>query len=83
MYYQELSSTMDEAARRADAGAEDGTVVVAESQTSGRGRFGRSWVSPKGNLYLSVVLRPTREVLPQLTILSGVAVARAIRKTTR
>ena len=83
LYYQELSSTMDEAARRADAGAEDGTVVVAESQTSGRGRFGRSWVSPKGNLYLSVVLRPTREVLPQLTILSGVAVARAIRKTTR
>ena len=83
LYYQELSSTMDEAARRAGAGAEDGTVVVAERQTSGRGRFGRSWVSPMGNLYLSVVLRPTREVLPQLTVLSGVAVARAIRKTTR
>ena len=82
LFFQELTSTMDEAARRAEAGTEEGTVVVAESQTAGRGRFGRTWVSPKGNLYLSVVFRPTQEVLPQLTILSGVAVVRAIRKTT-
>ncbi len=82
LFYQELTSTMDEAARRAEAGTEEGTVVVAESQTAGRGRFGRTWVSPKGNLYLSVVFRPNQQVLPQLTILSGVAVVRAIRKTT-
>ena len=82
LYFQELGSTMDEAARRAEAGTEEGTVVVAETQTAGRGRFGRSWVSQKGNLYLSVVFRPDQHVLPLLTALSGVAVARAIRKTT-
>ena len=73
---------MDEAAQRAEAGAEEGTVVITEIQTSGRGRFGRSWVSPKGNLYFSVVLRPSQSVLPHLTLVAGVAVARAIRKTT-
>ncbi len=82
-FYETLPTTMDVADAKAREGAPEGTVVVAERQTSGRGRFGRSWVSPKGNLYLSVVLRPTREVLPQLPVLSGVAVARAIRKTTR
>lgn len=73
---------MNEAARRAEAGTEEGTVVVAETQRAGRGRFGRSWVSQQGNLYLSVVFRPARRVLPLLTAVSGVAVARAIRKTT-
>ena len=58
LYFQEVASTMDEANRRAEAGTEEGTVVVAESQTSGRGRFGRNWVSPKGNIYVSVVFRP-------------------------
>jgi BirA family biotin operon repressor/biotin-[acetyl-CoA-carboxylase] ligase len=82
LYFQELSSTMDEAARQAEAGTAEGTVVVAESQRAGRGRFSRSWVSPKGNLYLSVVFRPTLRLLPLLTILGGVAVVRAIRKTT-
>lgn len=73
---------MDEAARLADAGTEEGTLVIAEAQTSGRGRFGRNWVSPKGNLYLSVVLRPSLSVLPRLTMVTGVAVVRAIRKIT-
>ena len=82
LYFQELSSTMDEAARLAEAGAEEGTVVVAGTQTSGRGRFGRTWVSPTGNLYLSVVFRPTPLALTQLNLVTGVAVVRAIRKTT-
>jgi BirA family biotin operon repressor/biotin-[acetyl-CoA-carboxylase] ligase len=82
LFFQEIGSTMDEAAREAEAGAEEGTVVVAESQTAGRGRMGRSWVSREGNLYLSVVFRPTLQALPLLSILAGVAVTRAIRKTT-
>ena len=82
LYFQELSSTMDEAARQAEAGTEEGTVVVAENQHSGRGRFGRTWVSAMGNLYLSVVFRPTPSALAQLNMVAGVAVVRAIRKTT-
>ncbi len=73
---------MDDARHLADGGAEEGTVVMAENQTSGRGRFGRNWVSGQGNIHLSIVFRPSIEVLPQLTMISAVAVARAIRKTT-
>ena len=53
-----VGSTNDEAARLADAGAREGTVVWAREQTGGRGRRGRHWVSPVGNLYSSTVLRP-------------------------
>ena len=81
LFFQELGSTMDEAARQARAGAEEGTVVVAETQRASRGRFGRSWVSQPGNLYLSVLFYPTLEGLPYLNSLGGVAVARAISKT--
>ncbi|HEX2115153.1 MAG TPA: biotin--[acetyl-CoA-carboxylase] ligase, partial [Alphaproteobacteria bacterium] len=53
-----VDSTNEEAKRLARAGAEDGTLVWAREQTKGRGRGGRSWTSPPGNLYLSLVLRP-------------------------
>ncbi len=56
--HDSLTSTMDEARRLAEAGAEDGTLVWAREQSAGRGRLGRSWASPRGNLYLSLVLRP-------------------------
>ena len=53
-----VGSTNDEALRLAAEGAEDGTLVWARQQTGGRGRQGRSWSSPPGNLYFSLVLRP-------------------------
>jgi BirA family biotin operon repressor/biotin-[acetyl-CoA-carboxylase] ligase len=53
-----VGSTNDEAARLADAGASEGTVVWAREQSGGRGRRGRNWASPVGNLYSSTVLRP-------------------------
>ena len=53
-----VGSTNDEAARLADAGAAEGTVVWAREQTGGRGRRGRHWASPVGNLYTSTILRP-------------------------
>ena len=53
-----VGSTNDEAARLADAGAPEGTVVWSREQTGGRGRRGRQWASPAGNLYTSTVLRP-------------------------
>lgn len=83
LFFQEVTSTMDEAARQAQGGAQEGTVVVAETQTGGRGRLGRSWVSQPGNLYLTVVLRPTLQTLPFLSCLAGVAVVRALGQTTR
>lgn len=52
-----VGSTSDEVLRLARQGAAHGTVVVAREQTAGRGRVGRHWVSPPGNLYLSVLLR--------------------------
>ncbi len=82
---RETESTNHLAFRRAEEGADDGTVVLAESQTGGKGRLGRRWESPPGvNLYCSVILRPPILPVnaPQLTFLSAVAVARAIESVT-
>lgn len=82
-YYDTVTSTMDTAFRLGMEGAPEGSVVCAESQTKGKGRLGRSWVSPKGKgIYTSVILRP--RLLPsdaaQLTLLAAVAVCEALRK---
>ena len=64
-------------------GAPEGTIVVAASQTAGRGRLGRSWYSPPGaGLYVSLVFR-SRRAAPFLTLLAGVAVADGIRARDR
>lgn len=83
--FQETGSTNLEAARLAEEGAVEGTVVLADSQSHGKGRLGRQWASPPGvNLYCSVILRPP--IPPQdavhLTFLSAVAVARTINVCT-
>ncbi len=79
------ASTNADAFRLAEEGAEEGTVVVADGQSAGKGRRGRVWTSPHGvNLYCSILLRP--DILPheapQLTFLSAVAVVRAISLET-
>jgi BirA family biotin operon repressor/biotin-[acetyl-CoA-carboxylase] ligase len=56
--HDELGSTNDEASRLAHAGAPHGTVICARRQTAGRGRQGRRWISPIGNLHASFILRP-------------------------
>jgi BirA family biotin operon repressor/biotin-[acetyl-CoA-carboxylase] ligase len=79
-HYASLASTSDEAARLAREGAADGTVVHADEQTAGRGRFSRHWSSPAGNLYLSIVLRfelpPIRIV--EIGFVAALAVADAV-----
>jgi BirA family transcriptional regulator, biotin operon repressor / biotin---[acetyl-CoA-carboxylase] ligase len=77
----ECGSTNDEAARLARAGARHGTVVIAVSQLAGRGRDGRVWASPPGNLYMSAVLRPPLALpdVPAMTLAIGIGVCDAAR----
>jgi BirA family transcriptional regulator, biotin operon repressor / biotin---[acetyl-CoA-carboxylase] ligase len=82
-HFEELESTNDEAHRLAEAGALHGEVVVADFQTRGRGRRGRSWVAPRGKaVTFSVVLRPAIAPAraPEITIAAAVAAAEAARE---
>lgn len=79
--FETVGSTNTEAAEWARAGAPDGSVVVTEYQSEGRGRHGRTWDAQKGkNLMFSVVLRPALEAdrLGLITVAASVAVAEAI-----
>ncbi len=78
----EVVSTNVVAQEMAISGAPEGTVVIAEIQRGGKGRLGRKWFSPKGNLYLSVILRPdiAMHKAPVITLMGAVAIASAIRK---
>jgi len=82
-FLPEVASTNTLAMEMAADGAPEGTLVIAETQTGGKGRLGRKWISPKGNLYLSVVLRPNIPIhkAPLITLTGAVAVASAIRTT--
>ncbi|HEY1372967.1 MAG TPA: biotin--[acetyl-CoA-carboxylase] ligase [Candidatus Binatia bacterium] len=82
-YFAELDSTNRVAYKLAAEGAAEGDVVLAETQTHGKGRLGRSWFSPPGlNLYLSVILRPkfSPSDAPQLTLVSAVALADTVQR---
>jgi BirA family biotin operon repressor/biotin-[acetyl-CoA-carboxylase] ligase len=79
-YYSSLTSTMERARKLAKEGAADGTVVIADTQTAGRGRLGRAWLSPEGSLAISVIFKPSLNNLPQLIMVASVAVVRAIKK---
>jgi BirA family biotin operon repressor/biotin-[acetyl-CoA-carboxylase] ligase len=82
-WYPEVSSTNDVALSMADAGAPEGTVVIADAQTAGRGRLRRAWASPRGaGLYVSVVLRPDPQWIGLLTLAAGVALADGIAAAT-
>jgi BirA family biotin operon repressor/biotin-[acetyl-CoA-carboxylase] ligase len=88
-WLESTASTNDIAARLAESGAQDGTTVVAETQTAGRGRHGRVWFSPSGaGLYVSVIVRPGtgqydhKNPAALLTLASGVAIAEAVRAAT-
>jgi BirA family transcriptional regulator, biotin operon repressor / biotin---[acetyl-CoA-carboxylase] ligase len=77
------ASTNDVAARLANLGADEGTTVVAEAQTSGRGRMGRVWFSPPGaGLYVSIVLKPERDRAALLTLAAGVALVEGVQAST-
>jgi BirA family biotin operon repressor/biotin-[acetyl-CoA-carboxylase] ligase len=82
----ETVSTNSDALELGRGGAPSGTVVIARSQTGGRGRLGKTWLSPAGGgLYFSLLMRPALEPadLPKITLAAGVALCRAVRPVCR
>lgn len=83
-YISEIDSTQKLAKQQAAQGLPEGHIVIAENQYGGRGRRGRKWLSGPGNIAMSIILRPS--IAPseasQISILAGVAIARAIRQST-
>lgn len=73
IHYRVLGSTQDEAKSRAVAGGPEGTLVLADRQTQGRGRMGRRWISPNGGLWYSLILRPSVQPVwaPALTLVAA------------
>lgn len=84
-YEHSVTSTQEIAHKHALNGADEGTIIIADEQTSGRGRLGRSWHSPKGNgIWMSIILRPNipPQKAPQLTLLAAVSVVQGIEEVT-
>jgi len=81
-YFPEIGSTMDAARELAKEGAGEGTIVIAEAQTRGRGRLSREWLSPEGGIYFTLVLRPriSPAYAPRINLMASIAVAATIRK---
>jgi len=82
IYYSRLTSTMDVAKREAQQGAVEGTIIIADEQTAGRGRLKRAWLSPKGSIALSIILYPSVAYLPSLIMLASLAVVHSIESVT-
>jgi BirA family transcriptional regulator, biotin operon repressor / biotin---[acetyl-CoA-carboxylase] ligase len=81
--FDAVESTNDLARKYLEEGALEGQVLIAESQTRGRGRMGRSWVSPPGTgIYMSVLLKPQilPQRLPQLTLMAGLGTVQAVNE---
>ena len=81
-YYENIDSTNEKAYELAELGAPEGTLVVAEKQTKGKGRAGRRWVSPSGcGIYLSIILRPEMEMsgIQAITLITALAVIKAVK----
>lgn len=84
-FEQSVSSTQKIAKNLAAEGCPEGTIVVADEQTNGRGRMARTWYSPSGTgIWMSMIIRPNIPVnlTPQLTLLTAVAIVQAIEELT-
>lgn len=82
-YFDSIDSTQNQAMKMASDEANNGTIIIAEKQTSGKGRLGRKWVSPKGGIWLSIILHPKFDisVITLFPIASALALSNAIEKT--
>ena len=81
-YFKEVDSTNEVAKYLAKNGAEEGTIVISEIQNRGKGRRGKTWISPPGGVWMTIILRPDiiPSSAPQLTLVTGVAVAETLKK---
>jgi len=81
VFLHRVNSTNDVAKQLAEYGAKEGTVVIAETQTAGRGRLGRKWSSPEGGLYFSIILRPRASASEavKLVFVAGLVVAEVLK----
>ena len=80
LHFDRIGSSMDETRRLAEAGEPEGLACIVEEQTKGRGRFNRTWVSPRGqNVSFSLLLTPTMEQLPFMNMAAALAVSGALR----
>jgi BirA family transcriptional regulator, biotin operon repressor / biotin---[acetyl-CoA-carboxylase] ligase len=82
-FYPSVTSTMDIAREESRQGAIEGTVVIANEQTAGRGRLKRAWLAPGGNIALSLILHPEVSGLPSVIMLASLGAARCIQAVTR
>lgn len=84
-FFKEVSSTNDVLKKLAAEGAPEGTVVIAEKQVEGRGRSGKRWVSPRGGLWFSLLLRPKIRVHEsfKLTFITSISIVNALEKVLR
>jgi birA, biotin-[acetyl-CoA-carboxylase] ligase region len=80
-YFDEAGSSNDIAKKMAET-AEEGTIVIVEQQTGGRGRLGRQWASPKGGIWFSTILKPriALAAASRLTLTFGLSVAKTLRQ---
>lgn len=85
IYKESTDSTNQDALELGEKGAEEGTLVVADCQKAGKGRRGRSWVSPAGtNIYFTLLLKPSfkPDKAPTLTLVMALSVAQALKQET-
>jgi BirA family biotin operon repressor/biotin-[acetyl-CoA-carboxylase] ligase len=80
--YKSLASTMETARQAVLEGAAEGTAIVTEEQTAGRGRLRREWLTPRGCVAVSVILYPELKHLPSLVMVASLAVTNAINVVT-
>lgn len=81
-YFRNVTSTMDIARQLAEKDEPEGSIVIAEEQDSGRGRFQRKWYSPSGGIYFSLILRPTisPSEVGKINLLAAVSLAETLKK---
>ncbi len=84
-YFDSIDSTQNQALKMADDPANNGTVILASKQTGGKGRAGRKWVSPKGGIWLSIILQPKFDIsiTTLFPIASALALSNALEKTLK
>lgn len=81
-FRREVNSTNEWAKELAEEGAEEGTITLAQTQKAGCGRLGREWISPKGGLWFSIILRPNQKAseAAKLVFVAGLAVAEVLQE---